>query len=232
MSRAQPPQQPAPVQRLRLRYAKRGRLRFASHRDFARAFERALRRAEIPMAYSSGFSPHPRISYANAAPTGAASEAEYLEIALVDRRDPEQVRTSLDSSLPVGLDVLQVVEASEGALADRLTGSSWRVHLVGAEPEVLSRAVAAFLAQEEVVVERMMKSGLRQLDTRAAVKSMTADHDVISVLVAHQTPVVRPAEIVAALRQVDPCLSTEQTVVATRTAQGVLTGLDLADPLA
>ena len=77
------------MQRVRLRYAKRGRLRFTSHRDFARAFERALRRAEVPMAYSAGFTPHPKISYVGASPTGVASEAEYLEIGLartVDRR--------------------------------------------------------------------------------------------------------------------------------------------------
>ena len=58
----QPPQQAPPVQRLRIRYAKRGRLRFTSHRDFSRAFERAVFRARVPMAYSSGFNPHPRIS--------------------------------------------------------------------------------------------------------------------------------------------------------------------------
>ncbi|HEY6740580.1 MAG TPA: TIGR03936 family radical SAM-associated protein, partial [Actinopolymorphaceae bacterium] len=57
------------VQRLRLRYAKRGRLRFSSHRDFQRALERAVRRAGVPIAYSAGFSPHPKISYAGAAPT-------------------------------------------------------------------------------------------------------------------------------------------------------------------
>ena len=79
------------------------------------------------MAYSSGFSPHPRISYANAAPTGAASEAEYLEIGLAERRDPEQVRRALDAALPPGLDVVEVVEAAGGALADRLTGSVWIV---------------------------------------------------------------------------------------------------------
>ena len=79
-----PVQQAPPVQRLRIRYAKRGRLRFTSHRDFSRAFERAVFRARIPMAYSSGFNPHPRISYAGAAPTGSASEAEYLEIGLAD----------------------------------------------------------------------------------------------------------------------------------------------------
>src|SRR5512132_4687121 len=81
-SRTQPEQHAPPVQWLRLRYAKRGRLRFTSHRDFARAFERALRRAAVPMAYSAGFSPHPKVSYVGAAPTGVASEAEYLEIGL------------------------------------------------------------------------------------------------------------------------------------------------------
>ena len=86
--REQPEQQAPPVQRLRIRYAKRGRLRFTSHRDFSRAFERAVFRARVPMAYSSGFNPHPRISYAGAAPTGSASEAEYLEIALAEVVDP------------------------------------------------------------------------------------------------------------------------------------------------
>src|SRR3712207_9265571 len=82
------PPPPPTVQRLRIRYAKRGRLRFASHRDLARALERALRRAQVPMAFSAGFTPHPKISYLGAAPTGAASEAEYVEIGLAERREP------------------------------------------------------------------------------------------------------------------------------------------------
>ena len=98
MSRQSPNRDTAPpVQRLRLRYAKRGRLRFSSARDFQRALERALRRADVPMAYSGGFSPHPRISYANAAATGVASEAEYVELALVERCDPQAVRAALDA---------------------------------------------------------------------------------------------------------------------------------------
>ncbi len=127
---------PAPVvQRLRLRYAKRGRLRFASHRDFARAFERALRRAGVPVAHSAGFSPHPRVSYANAAPTGVASEAEYLELGLTERCDPEWVREALDAALPEGLDILTAVEAGSGALADALQASLWLVRLPGVRPE-------------------------------------------------------------------------------------------------
>src|ERR687894_2889662 len=93
-----------PVCRLRLRYAKRGRLRFTSHRDIARTFERALRRAGVPMAYSQGFSPHPKVSWVGAAPTGVASEAEYVEIAVTQRLDPESLRVALDESLPPGLD--------------------------------------------------------------------------------------------------------------------------------
>src|SRR6478735_3297028 len=129
MPRQDPPQQPPPVQRLRVRYSKRGRLRFTSHRDFSRAFERAVFRARVPMAYSSGFNPHPRISYAGASPTGAASEAEYLEIALAEVLVPDEVRALLDASLPDGLDVLAVVESPGGSLADRLQASRWRVEV-------------------------------------------------------------------------------------------------------
>ena len=101
MPQQQPEQQAPPVQRLRVRYAKRGRLRFTSHRDFSRAFERAVFRARVPMAYSSGFNPHPRISYAGAAPTGSASEAEYLELALAEVVVPADVHAMLDDGAVV-----------------------------------------------------------------------------------------------------------------------------------
>src|SRR3954471_21242636 len=126
MAREQPKQAPPPVQRLRARYAKRGRLRFTSHRDFSRAFERAVFRARLPMAYSSGFNPHPRISYAGAAPTGAAREAEHLELALAEVVDPAAVHAALDEALPDGLDVAEVVESTGGGFADLMQASLWR----------------------------------------------------------------------------------------------------------
>src|SRR3990170_4950934 len=129
MARQQPEQQLPPVQRVRMRYAKRGRLRLTSHRDFSRAFERAVFRARVPMAYSSGFNPHPRISYAGASPTGAASEAEYLEIALAEQVDPAQVSAALEEALPDGLDILEAVESAGGSLADRLEASVWVIEL-------------------------------------------------------------------------------------------------------
>jgi radical SAM-linked protein len=157
------------VQRVRLRYTKRGRLRFTSHRDFQRAFERALRRAEVPMAYSAGFTPHPKVSYANAAPTGVGSEAEYLEIALAEARDPEKLRILLDESLPAGLDITDAVEARTPGLAERLQASVWQLRLDGVEPAEAGRAIAAFLAAEAVEVERMTKNGVRVFDSRGAV---------------------------------------------------------------
>ena len=164
---------PAPVvQRLRLRYAKRGRLRFSSTRDFQRALERALRRADVPMAFSAGFHPHPRISYANAAPTGTASEAEYVELAVNERVDPEAVRAALDEALPAGLDVLQVVEAGPGSLADRLQASDWVVAVPRVDADELQVAVDAYLAVDRAEVSRTFKTGPRTFDTRVAVLDM------------------------------------------------------------
>jgi len=247
-----PPPEP-PVQRLRLRYAKRGRLRFSSHRDFQRAFERALRRAAVPMAYSAGFNPHPRVSYANAAPTGAASEAEYLEIALHRRCDPEALRSALDGALPPGLDVLDAVEATPGALADRLEASWWRIELPGTPSDVVAEAVRVFLAAERVEVQRLMKAGVRTFDARAAVRSLRvvledeAVEDVtdrvaqgvlgscaiLHLVVRHTTPAVRPDDVLAGLRS-QAHLAPLSPPRMTRLAQGPLDEENgrVADPLA
>ena len=230
------------AQKLRIRYAKRGRLRFTSHRDFARAFERAVRRAEVPIAFSSGFSPHPKISYANASSTGAATEAEYLEIGLTRECDPDTVLADLDASLPPGLDILEVVVAAgQGSLADRLEASEWTIELPGVDVDTVSAAVDAFLEADAVEVERMTKRGLRTFDARADVLSLgvraAEDADglcaILEVVIRHDTPSVRPDDVLAGLRSCGG-LQLEQTPVATRSAQGPLdlsTGM-VGDPLA
>lgn len=235
---SQPEQRPPPVQRLRIRYAKRGRLRFVSHRDFSRAFERAVFRARVPMAYSSGFNPHPRISYAGAAPTGAASEAEYLEIALAQRVDPAVVQAALDESMPDGLDVLEVVDAVEsagGSLADRLEASQWVVD-VGTPSSSYAEAVAAFLASESVLVERMTKKGVREFDCRAAVLALDVEERAtgtrLRLTLRHTTPAVRPDDVVSGVAQV--CgVTPVGTALSTRISQGPLDAEsgEIGDPL-
>lgn len=218
-ARRQPEQQAPPVQKLQIRYAKRGRARFTSHRDFARAFERALRRAGVPMAYSSGFNPHPRISFANASPTGAATEAEYLEIGLTRRVDPQAVVASLDAALPHGLDVLAAVEAT-GPLADQLAVSAWRITVPGADVEALAEAVSALWASDQAEVQRMTKAGLRSFDARAAIIAMHVEGKEVEVVLAHGTPLVRPDDVVKALVAVGSGFVLGDPPILTRLAQG------------
>lgn len=242
MARTPPDRDVAPtVQKLRLRYAKRGRLRFSSHRDFQRALERALRRADIPMAYSAGFSPHPKVSYANSAPTGVASEAEYVEIGVAQACDPVAVRDALDTALPPGLDVIEVVEARTPDFANRLEASIWHVELPGVDPAQAQEAVAALLAADEVLVERLMKNGRRTFDARgpviraecAAATVPGADCAILTLVVRHGTPSVRPDDVLSALRRVADLVPPKPPRV-TRLAQGPLdeAGVSVTDPFA
>lgn len=227
-TRRQPEQQAPPVQRLRLRYTKLGTARFASHRDFTRAFERALRRASIPMAYSSGFNPHPRISYANAAPTGAESEAEYLEIGLAEVCDPVKVRLALDEALPPGMGVVEAVVAVGEGLPERLTASAWDVRVIGAEADSLKTALAALLSADSVEIGRMTKKGMRRFDARVAlvagsVVTEPAGEPCLRLLLHQTIPLVRPDDIVAALRQIAPEVTAGWgSLLLRRLAQGPL----------
>ncbi|MDG4772377.1 TIGR03936 family radical SAM-associated protein [Solwaraspora sp. WMMD792] len=244
------------MQRIRIRYAKRGPLRFTSHRDFARAFERALRRGGVPVAFSQGFTPHPKISYASAAPTGVASEAEYLEIGLQQQVDPDRLRVALDAALSPGLDVLEAVEATGGSLADRIDASRWRIELPEVDPESAGRAVATFAAAEEVLVERLTKQGRRTFDARAAVvRIVVADRPdntdgpgagpgsglpsevssvpcaILDLVVRQVTPSVRPDDVLSGLR-VMADLEPPVPPRVTRLAQGTLTAQgEIVDPL-
>jgi radical SAM-linked protein len=176
------------VQHLVVRYAKRGKMRFASHRDVARAFERGVRRAGLPIAYSAGFTPHPKISYAGGAPTGVASEAEYLSLALTSRQAATHVGQRLNAALPDGIEVIDVTVAGEGPKGAKggpvgspardhtsfghLEASQWRVVLPGAGPAAAQQAVAGFLALGQAPVERRTDKGVRRLDARAAVVTL------------------------------------------------------------
>jgi radical SAM-linked protein len=231
------PTRPA-VQHLVVRYAKRGKMRFASHRDVARAFERGVRKAGLPIAYSAGFTPHPKISYPGGAPTGVASEAEYLSLALTARQAETQVCQRLNAALPDGIDVIDVTElegasggASPGAgtAFGQLEASEWEVVLPGVGPAAAGRAVAEFLARDEAPVERLTDKGVRRFDARAAVLEMrVSEHSaaignedcaILRMVVLHTAPAVRPEDVVTALRGQDG-IAPSSPPMTTRLAQG------------
>jgi radical SAM-linked protein len=234
---AEPAAQLPAVQHLVVRYAKRGKMRFASHRDVARVFERGVRRAGLPIAYSAGFTPHPRISYAGGTPTGVASEAEYLSFALTSRQVAAQVRERLNAALPDGIDVIDVMDDTEGPGA--LEASQWRVVLPGVEPVTAERAVAGFLALSEAPVERLTDKGVRRLDARAAVVTLDVlepagpdgggraavtgvqDCAILRMVVRHMAPAVRPDDVLTALRE-QHGLVPSSPPITTRLAQGSL----------
>ena len=227
-----------PVARYRMRYTKSGRARFASHRDFQRAFERALRRAEVPMAYSAGFNPHPKVSYANAAPTGAASRAEYLEIGVMREFAPQWLADNLSAALPRGFEIAEVVPVHTADFAERLEAAIWQIALPGVSRAAGEAAITALLAQEQVMVERMTKKGVRTFDIRESVLDLacTADHQgyaILTLVVRHGTPAVRPDDIVVGLGTV-AALAPPLPAVMTRLAQGPLAvdRRSVLDPLA
>ncbi|MEJ2866941.1 TIGR03936 family radical SAM-associated protein [Actinomycetospora sp. OC33-EN08] len=233
------------VAKVRMRFAKRGRARFSSHRDVARAMEWALRRAGVPVSLSQGFSPHPRLSWIGAAPTGAASEAEFVEIGLTAELAPEDLAREVDAVLPEGVVVLDVVRAGPGALADRIDGSAWRIEMPGVAPDDLRAAVAAVLAREVVEVERMTKNGPRTLDVRAALVDIGVVQDVMEAgaerhpnddRTADDTRSTRPTAITdrrtharsavcgtlsAVVRHTTPAVRPDDVVSALRTVAGL-----------
>jgi radical SAM-linked protein len=201
-------------------------MRFASHRDVARAFERCVRRAGLPVAHSGGFTPHPKISYAGGAPTGVASEAEYLSLALTSRLEAADARERLNAALPEGIDVIAVTEDVGGLPASRLTASEWQVVLPGLTPEDTVPAVDKFLAMDSAPVERLTNKGMRRMDARAAVAALDVRGEAsggtaLVMVIEHTVPAVRPDDVLTALRGISDLTPLAPPLIS-RLAQGSL----------
>jgi len=149
--------------RVRFRFTKVGKVRFTSHRDVARLWERALRRAELPVALTEGFSPRPKVHFGLALPTGYESDGEYLD---VDLRKPEaealdlaELPERLSPLLPPGLDVVAAADVDPRAdsLQQAVTSCGWSIEAVGPTPAQAAAEVARILAAEVVEVVRQRK---------------------------------------------------------------------------
>lgn len=216
--------------RYRIRWTKQGRARFLSARDLTSVWERALRRADLPIAYSEGFTPHAKVSFPDALPVGHESTGEYAELTFVAPIDPEPDLARLSTHLPQGMDITMYWEVPSGApkLARMLQATLWEMEWPPVDVRelttVLSERINAVLAQEHVDVVRRRPDGDRTVDVRPAVLAMTAfaRHrqgdacTVIRAVLRNDGPTVRPIDLHAALSHEDIA----QPAVMCRVAQG------------
>jgi len=204
--------------RMRFRFTKLGKVRWTSHRDLAHMWERAFRRVQLPLAYTQGFSPRPKVSFGLALPTGAESVAEYLDVELAPERAPSPDAASparLTPALPTGIDVVASTELADGgeSLQEAVTSSGWTIDAAGAGHEELRCLVERALAADSIVIARERKGRTADEDVRCAILSCSVDGTLLDCELAAHPRTLRPSEL---LRAIDPGPATRLEAVAVR----------------
>jgi len=165
------------VQRMRVTYATDDTVKYIGHLDMARAWERAIRRARLPLAYTQGFHPQPRIQFAAALPVGFTGRAEMVDIFLNEELAPDVLLEKLAAALPPGIQPTQAVPVPRKvpSLQSQVCGARYRVEVETDEPAEMFRArLAAFLARPEVWRERRRgKKKPVRYDLRPLVQALT-----------------------------------------------------------
>jgi radical SAM-linked protein len=192
------------MQRLRLTFAKTAAMKFSGHLDLHRAWERTLRRARLPLAYSEGFNPQPKIQLASALPLGFTSECEVADVSLETPQDLEAARAALEQALPPGIVLRVVVEVPERgpALQTQVIAAEYRVVVTSAlSPEAMDERIAALLAARET---RRVRRG-KEYDLRPLIESLERagmdelGYVLLMRLAAREGATGRPEEVVDAL---------------------------------
>jgi radical SAM-linked protein len=199
--------------RVRFRFTKTGKVRFTSHRDVARRWERAMRRAEMPVASTEGFSPRPKVHFGLALSTGHESLGEYIDVDLREPVPVDALPDQLTPLLPPGLAVqrAEVIERSMPSLQEAVVSCTWRIELPAADPAAVRDGVAALLATDAIPVVRERKGRTVSDDLRPGITDLDGaagwpvgaepvpDSVVLGAELATQPRGVRPSELIDAL---------------------------------
>lgn len=198
--------------KLRIRLSKTGMARFFSHLDLQRTLERVLRRASLPIAYTQGFSPHPRISFASALATGTSSEGEFIDVELSQPMAPNEFLAQANAQCPPGLRLLEArpTELKGDSLMSLLDAAEYLLTLTleGGASDRLADAVAAFLAAELVEVTKEGRTGPRLVNIRPQVFALAAlgPNQLRALLQTGSQGNLKPDDLVAGLRSLAPDL--------------------------
>lgn len=205
--------------RLRFRFSKVGKVRFTSHRDVARLWERALRRGSLPVGFTEGFNPRVKIHFGLALPTGYESLGEYVDVDFraseLDAFEATELPETLTPLLPEGMAVQAVapIETASPSLQQAVTSCTWRIEVTGCDAAELRSAVERLLGAETLPVVRQRKGrdveddirpyilGLSVLDLLHPdrVGTTSVEGSVLEADLGTHPRGLRPSELVSAL---------------------------------
>ena len=190
--------------RVRITFSKQGPLRFIGHLDLHRLWERAMRRAELPIAYSQGFHPQPKISLAAALPLGFSSRGEVLDVRLNEELTVTDISTRLQESLPPDIKIIDVQSVDERlpALQTQVLSAAYNVHLTEAiDGSELTRRVETLMNSESLLRERRGKSyDLRPLiEMLSVITEANGKVWLKMTLASREGATGRPEEVLSAL---------------------------------
>jgi radical SAM-linked protein len=217
---------------VRVRFSKRGKVRFISHRDVARAFDRAFRIEQLPLAFTAGFVPRPKVSFGLALSVGHESDAEYLDVELDRLVDLDDWPARLTAALPEGIEVTGTCVLAERApaLQESVTTVEYRLGITGAGTAEVAELIERALASPILETTRTRKGREVVEDVRPLLRAMTVagatgDTTAVELEIATQPRSARPGDIVAA---VDTRLNAERVL---RTHQWIERGGARLEPL-
>lgn len=208
---------PPRPERIRIRFSKFGRVRFTSHRDLARVWERSLRRTRLPVSYSEGFSPRPRLRFGLALATAHESYGEYLDVDLVPGTvvDLDALPGLVNPTLPPGISVQAAAHVAPGtsSLQEAVESCSWLVHVPQLDAAGAAELVERASIATELPVTRTRKGNVVTDDIRPSVLALRvadpADHPLaadwqpagalLEAELATQPRACRPSELLAAV---------------------------------
>lgn len=199
-------------QRLYITFGKFNELIYTSNLDVAKLWERVMRRASLPILYSEGFNPRPRLALASALPLGISSECEILDVSFKEAITLEGLAEKIMATSPTGLRVLRIEEVPvrSPALQTLVRSTEYRIHFEnGIERTVLEEKTAAIMGAEKLERERERKDKVVMVNLRPLILDLKVDGqgDLIAHLVVGEQGNVRPDEILAVMGLADEAVS-------------------------
>uniref|UniRef100_UPI004056923E TIGR03936 family radical SAM-associated protein n=1 Tax=Acetatifactor sp. TaxID=1872090 RepID=UPI004056923E len=190
--------------KLRIKFRKYGPIRFIGHLDVMRFFQKAIRRAQIDVAYSTGFSPHQIMSFAAPLGVGLESNGEYLDVEIHSITSCEDIMKHLNVASAPGIEItsVKILPENAGNAMASVAAASYTVRFrEGREPKVnIGNALPAFLAKETILITKETKKGSREVDLKPGIYELSWENNAFSMLVdASSAGNIKPGQIIEAL---------------------------------